>query len=192
LKQSYAWEAYRNVSLLGEIAMGSLQQFVPKSDVPTLVVYNTLNWSYSGIAKVYIDHQQLPTDKDFEIVDKEGRVMPAQASEVRRDGTYWNVYVKDIPALGYAQYYIRVKNAPRKQLLKETKFTNPRVENQWYTIDFDARRGVINKLYDKELGKQLLAEKPEWALGEFIYELMDKRSTMERFQMPQFLRRSPE
>ena len=192
LKQSYVWEAYRNVSLLGEIAMGSLQQYVPKLEVPTLVVYNTLNWSYSGIAKVYIDHQQLPTDKDFEIVDKEGRVMPAQASEVRRDGTYWNVYVKDIPALGYAQYYIRVKNAPRKQLLKETKFTNPRVENQWYTIDFDARRGVINKLYDKELGKQLLAEKPEWALGEFIYELMDKRSTMERFQMPQFLRRSPE
>ena len=192
LKQSYVWEAYRNVSLLGEIAMGSLQQYVPKLDVPTLVVYNTLNWSYSGIAKVYIDHQQLPTDKDFEIVDKEGRVMPAQASEVRRDGTYWNVYVKNIPALGYAQYYIRVKDAPRKQLLKETKFTNPRVENQWYTIDFDARRGVINKLYDKELGKQLLAEKPEWALGEFIYELMDKRSTMERFQMPQFLRRSPE
>ena len=192
LKQSYVWEAYRNVSLLGEIAMGSLQQYVPKLEVPTLVVYNTLNWSYSGIAKVYIDHQQLPTTHDFEIVDKEGRVMPAQASETRSDGTYWNIYVKDIPALGYAQYYIRVKDTPRKKLVKETKFTNPRVENQWYTIDFHPYKGVITKLYDKELGKQLLTENAEWALGEFIYELMDKRSTMEQYKMPQFFRRSPE
>ena len=192
LKQSYAWEAYRRVSLLGEVAMGALQQFTPKVSNPSLVVYNTLNWAYSGIAKVYIDHQQLPTDKDFEIVDEKGRVMPAQASESRRDGTYWNVYVKDIPALGYAQYYIRVKNTPRKQLLKETKLTNPRVENQWYSIDFNARKGTISKLFDKELGKQLLAEKPEWEMGEFIYEIIDSRRPMEQYRKPQFLRRSPE
>ena len=192
LKQSYAWEAYRRVSLLGEVAMGALQQFTPKVSNPSLVVYNTLNWAYSGIAKVYIDHQQLPTDKDFEIVDEKGRVMPAQASESRRDGTYWNVYVKDIPALGYAQYYIRVKNTPRKQLLKETKLTNPRVENQWYSIDFNARKGTISKLFDKELGKQLLAEKPEWEMGEFIYEMIDSRRPMEQYRKPQFLRRSPE
>lgn len=192
LKQSYAWEAYRRVSLLGEVAMGALQQFTPKVSDPSLVVYNTLNWAYSGIAKVYIDHQQLPADKDFEIVDEKGRVMPAQASESRRDGTYWNVYVKDIPALGYAQYYIRVKDAPRKPLVRETKFTNPRVENQWYTIDFNARKGTISKLFDKELGKQLLAEKPEWEMGEFIYEMIDSRRPMEQYRKPQFLRRSPE
>lgn len=192
LKQSYAWEAYRRVSLLGEAAMSALQQFTPKVSVPSLVVYNTLNWAYSGIAKVYIDHQQLPTNKDFEIVDAKGSVMPAQPSEVRRDGTYWNIYVKDIPALGYAQYYIRVKDAPRKQLVKETKFTNTHVENEWYTIDFNARKGTITKLFDKELGKQLLAEKPEWEMGEFIYELIDSRRPMEQYKRPQFLRRSPE
>ena len=192
LKQSYAWEAYRRVSLLGEAAMSALQQFTPKVSVPSLVVYNTLNWAYSGIAKVYIDHQQLPTDKDFEIVDAAGRVMPAQPSEVRRDGTYWNIYVKDIPALGYAQYYIRVKDAPRKQLVKDTKLTNTRVENEWYTIDFNTRKGTITKLFDKELDKQLLAENPEWEMGEFIYELIDSRRPMEQYKKPQFLRRSPE
>ena len=192
LKQSYAWEAYRRVSLLGEVAMGALQQFIPKVSVPSVAVYNTLNWSYSGIAKVYIDHQQLPTDKDFEIVDGKGQVVPAQALESRRDGTYWNIYVKDIPALGYAQYYIRVKDAPRKQLTKATKLQSPHVENEWYAIDFNARKGTISKLYDKELGKQLLAEKPDWEMGEFIYEIIDKRGHMEKFRRPQSIRRSPD
>ena len=43
LKQSYAWEAYRHSGLLGEATMGILQSFVPKSDVPSIVVFTTLN-----------------------------------------------------------------------------------------------------------------------------------------------------
>lgn len=96
LKQSYAWEAYRHSGLLGEATMGILQSFVPKSDVPSIAVFNTLNWSYSGIAKAYVDHQILPKDKAFEIVDAAGNVIPAQAGESRSDGTYWNFYVKDV------------------------------------------------------------------------------------------------
>lgn len=43
LKQSYAWEAYRHAGLLGETVMGLLQSFVPKTDVPSVAVFNTLN-----------------------------------------------------------------------------------------------------------------------------------------------------
>ena len=79
LKQSYAWEAYRHAGLLGETVMGLLQSFVPKTDVPSVAVFNTLNWSYSGIAKVYIDHQLLPRDKVFEIYGCVGALgVPAQ------------------------------------------------------------------------------------------------------------------
>ena len=66
LKQSYAWEAYRHAGLLGETTMGLLQAFVPKTRVPSIAVFNTLNWTYSGVARVYIDHQMLPKDKAFE------------------------------------------------------------------------------------------------------------------------------
>ena len=100
---------------------GILQSFVPKSDVPSIAVFNTLNWSYSGIAKAYVDHQILPKDKAFEIVDTAGNVIPAQAGESRSDGTYWNFYVKDVPALGYAQYYIKVKDAPRPEIQGATE-----------------------------------------------------------------------
>lgn len=192
LKQSYAWEAYRHSGLLGEATMGILQSFVPKSDVPSIAVFNTLNWSYSGIAKAYVDHQILPKDKAFEIVDTAGNVIPAQAGESRSDGTYWNFYVKDVPALGYAQYYIKVKDAPRPEIQGATDLKETHVENPWYAIDFNTRKGTIRKLCDKDLNKQLVTPDAEWEMGEFIYEIIDSRHPMEQYRAPQFLRRRPE
>ena len=192
LKQSYAWEAYRHTGLLGETTMGLLQAFVPKADVPSIAVFNTLNWSYSGIARMYIDHQILPKEKAFEIVDASGNIIPAQPGESRSDGTYWNIYVKDVPALGYAQYYIKVKDEARPETLQAEKLENVKVENPWYIIEFNKGKGTIKSLFDKELCKQLLTENAEWELGEFIYEIIDSRHPMERYTAPQFLRRRPE
>ena len=192
LKQSYAWEAYRYAGLLGENTMGLLQSFVPKANVPLIAVFNTLNWSYSGIAKVYIDHQILPKEKAFRIVDEAGHEIPAQAGESRSDGTYWCLYVKDVPALGYARYRVEVLDEPRPAVVAADKLADKRVENEWYTIDFDPSRGTIHQLYDKALGKPLLSADAEWEMGEFIYEIIDSRHPMEKYTAPQFLRRRPE
>ena len=70
--------------LLGETVMGLLQSFVPKTDVPSVAVFNTLNWSYSGIAKVYIDHQLLPRDKFLKLRMRRGAAfLPRLARAVR-------------------------------------------------------------------------------------------------------------
>lgn len=192
LKQSYAWEAYRHSGLLGEITMGLLQSFVPKAELPSVVVFNTLNWSYSGLAKAYIDHQVLPADKAFEIVDAQGNLVPAQAGEKRSDGTYWSLFVKDVPAFGYAQYYIKVKNEARPAVVASSGLDNSHVENTWYAIDFNTQKGTISKLFDKELNKDLVTPGAEWELGEFIYETIDSRHPMEQYRAPQFTRLRPE
>jgi len=192
LKQSYAWEAFRRSGMTGEVAMGLLQTYVPKAETPSIAIFNTLNWSYSGIAKAYIDHQIIPRDKKFEIVDANGKVVPAQAGASRSDGTYWSIYVTDIQAMGYAQYYIRVKDEPRETVVSATELKQPRVENNWYTIDFNPRKGTISSLFDKELGKQLVDTDAEWQLGEFVYEIIDSRRPMEQYRKPQFIRRPPE
>lgn len=192
LKQSYAWEAHRHSGLLGEVTMGLLQSFVPKTAYPSIAVFNTLNWTYSGIAEAYIDHQVLPADKAFEIVDAAGNIVPAQAGERRSDGTYWSLYVKDVPAFGYAQYYIKVKDAPRPAVETSSSLDQPHIENAWYAIDFNKRKGTISKLFDKEQQEDLLTPNAEWELGEFIYEIIDSRHPMEQYRAPQFIRRSPE
>lgn len=192
LKQSYAWEAYRHTGLLGEVTLGLLQSFVPKAADPSVVVFNTLNWAYSGLAKVYIDHQILPKDKDFEILDADGQVVPAQAGESRSDGTYWSLYVKDVPPLGYAQYVVKVKDAPRPEPAIASALEQTHVENAWYAFDFNLQKGTISGWFDKELNQPLLAPEAEWELGEFIYEIIDNRHPMEQYRAPQFLRRRPE
>lgn len=192
LKQSYAWEGYRRSGQLGEMTMGLLQAFIPKAATPSVAVFNTLNWTYSGLAKVYIDHQILPAGKDFEIVDHQGNPIPAQAGERRSDGTYWSLYVKDVPAFGYAQYYIKVKDAPARELAAASKLESRQVDNAWYILDFNPSKGTISRLYDKELGKELLTPNAEWELGEFIYEIIDSRHTMEQYKTPNSFRRRPE
>jgi hypothetical protein len=190
LKQSYAWEAYRRSGLLGEVAMGLLQTYIPRTNTPSIVIFNPLNWSYSGIARAYIDHQILPRNKKFEILDADGRALPAQAGESRSDGTYWSIYVKDIPALGYAQYTVNVKDGPADMPDVQTSLTQ--AENDWYTIDFNPQKGTVGKLFDRELGKSLITPGAQWELGEFIYEIIDSRRPMEQYREPQFLRRPPE
>lgn len=192
LKQSYAWEAYRRSGLVGEVAMGLLQSYIPKAETPSVAVFNTLNWSYSGIAKAYIDHQILPRNKAFEIVDTYGNVIPAQAGESRSDGTYWALYVKDVPALGYSQYYIKVKDEPREEFVSAQILEKKQIENNWYTIVFNPEKGTISRLFDKELNKEILTSGAEWELGEFIYETIDSRHPMEQYRAPQFTRRRPE
>ena len=125
-------------------------------------------------------------------MDAAGNVIPAQAGESRSDGTYWNFYVKEVPALGYAQYYIKVKDAPRPEIQGTTELKETHVENPWYAIDFNTRKGTIRKLCDKDLNKQLVTPDAEWEMGEFIYEIIDSRHPMEQYRAPQFLRRRPE
>lgn len=181
LKQSYAWEASRCSGMLGEATTGILQEFVPKADVPSIVVFNTLNWSHSGLITTYIDYELLPFDKEFEIVDAAGNVIPTQIrNTLRGRSSYWTLYVKDVPALGYAQYYIKVKDTPRAKAVVKTNLDKTLVENPWYTINFNKQKGTITKLFDKELNKQLLTPNAEWELGEFIYEIIDNRKALNK------------
>ena len=92
--------------------------------------------------------------------------------------------MKEVPALGYAQYYIKVKDAPRPEIQGTTELKETHVENPWYAIDFNTRKGTIRKLYDKDLNKQLVTPDAEWEMGEFIYEIIDSRHPMEQYRAP--------
>jgi hypothetical protein len=199
LKQSYAWEAYRRSGLLKEIALGLLQEYVPRQETPSILVFNPLNWAYDGLATVYIDHQILPDDREFEITDYQGNTVPAQVGQNFSDGAYWSVYVKNLPPLGYAQYYIRVKDAPapKQEEMKELKQTH--IENQWYAVDFNPDKGSISRLFDKELNQPLLTPGATWEMGELIHETLPERRMLEIGHVeqklsvkPEFTRRPPE
>ncbi|MDR1817639.1 MAG: hypothetical protein LBR07_05595, partial [Puniceicoccales bacterium] len=215
IKQSYVWDAVRRTGVLTENATGLLQTFTPPATVPTLVVFNPLNFAFTGITRVFLDQQIVPHGRDFEITDAAGNRVPAQFDGERwSDGAYWNVFVKNVPPLGFAQYKITVKKERAKRPFSVRKMTYTIGENQFYRFQFNRERGTLISLYDKELKRELLtrntpqktpaAAPAAWEFGQFIYETIDNREKTvngcptcrggykKNFKQPDFKRRAPE
>ena len=187
LKESYAWEAFKRTRMIGEEVMGRLQSKLHKTNVPSMTVFNTLNWKRSGLATVYIDHQILPKDGEFRFVDRAGNEAPAQAFSHRSDGTQWGIWVKDIPAFGFKTYRLELSEGYIEPVEVEQS-ENAVLENDWYRIRVDSRLGAVTSLYDKRNDTELVDGKTKWKLGAFIYERLGNRSQMEAFTLNDYKR----
>lgn len=185
LKESYAWEASRRVASLGEDVMGLLQSSFKREPEASMIVFNSLNWKRSGFVTVYIDHQLVPRGTTAGIFDNEGNCLPAQAVSSRSDGTYWLIWLKDIPAFGYRKYLIRPVSgtADMPQANHGTV-----LENKWYKIVPDLAKGTIASLFDKELSLELADPSSQYGLAEFILEKLANRSQMESRRLDAFER----
>ncbi|NOS70849.1 MAG: glycosyl hydrolase family 38 [Verrucomicrobia bacterium] len=174
-KASYVWSAVKDSNLLREEAFGLLQDYLPRAEVPTLAVCNTLNWPRSGLVRVFIDHEMLPPDRAFRILDG-AQPVAVQAMERRSEGTYWALWVQDVPPLGYKILRIETSDQPR---VKETPGADSlTLENEFYKLALDADKGAIKSLVDKETGKELVDQTVAWGLGQCIYETMPTRHDM--------------
>ncbi len=186
LKESYAWEAVRRTASLGEAAMGLLQSMFEREQEPSLVVFNTLSWKRSALATVYIDHQIVPRGMRAGIYDHDGNRMASQPLSSRSDGSYWAVWVSDLPAFGYKKYLIRpepeetVPSLPQhEEIVSVPSHRDNILENRWYRIVTDNSSGIIKSIYDKELSRELVDTGAQHAMGEFILEQLGNRSQME-------------
>jgi hypothetical protein len=187
LKESYAWEAERRTASLGEDAMGLLQSMFKREKEPSLIIFNTLNWKRSGMSVIYVDHQIVPRGNRAGIFDTEGNSLPAQALSHRADGTYWAVWVNDIPAFGFKKYLIRPLTLENSRI---SHYVPASFENKWYRIVPDYDRGTIISWYDKELSMELVDKECEYGMAEFILEQLGNRSQMEQKRLIDF-KRSP-
>ncbi len=187
LKESYAWEASRRAKMLGEETMGLLQSHFVREKDPVLLVFNTLNWKRSGLFTVYIDHQIIPRDTHFELLDESGNKAFAQTVERHSDGTYWAIWANDVPAFGFKKYFIKVDNG---EVWKENvAFEDHKIlENDWYRIEIDEQKGRVISMRDKELNRELVDQSSLYKLGEFIYEKLDNRAQMEAFKLDNYTR----
>ncbi len=178
-KGSYAWEAVKRSASLREEGMGLIQQYLPRAAVPTITVFNSLNWSRSGLVVVYIDHEMLDGGRQFQLIDEADRVAEAQLVGSREDGSYWGIWVENVPPIGYKTY--RITQTGEARTMPGKWDFNGLFENEFYKFEINQQRGTVQSLVDKELGNELVDPKCPWQLGEFIYEQLDNRSQMERF-----------
>ncbi len=177
-KSAFIWDAVKKSRLLREKIMGSFQPYILKSDVPTIVIFNTLNWRRTGLVTVFIDHQILPENRDFKILDYNGNEVKTQKFEIRLEGTYWGLWVRDLPAMGYRIFRVEVGNESR--ITKPNCKFNNIIENEFYKIILN-KKGLVKSIFDKQLREELLDKNSQYSFGEFIYEELENRHQLERF-----------
>ncbi|MBI2422645.1 MAG: hypothetical protein HYV27_07430 [Candidatus Hydrogenedentes bacterium] len=174
-KSSYVWSAVKDAGLVREEALGVLQSRLPRVDVPTMAVFNTLNWARSGLVEVFIDEDILPRDRAFRIVDPEdGTALAAQALRNRSEGTYWAIWVKNVPPLGYKSFRIEVSDQPAPgapDAVPQAAF----LENAWYRLDVDPVTGGLLRLLDKQTMSPLVDETASWRFGQILRETLPDR-----------------
>lgn len=191
MKESYAWEAARRTNMLTEAALGLLQSNFAREAVPSLLVFNTLNWKRSGWFKVYIDHQILPRHAPFRITDSHGNIAKAQPIERLSDGTYYAIWVDDVPAFGFKKYHILPDLHHDATPVTRSELPE-KMENDYYSLKFDTATGTIKSLIDKLLGKELIDSLAPFPFGTWIHETLGNRTQMEQRKLTDFQRLLPD
>ncbi len=199
IKESYAWEAYRRSKMINEEALGLLNDYIGKEPEPSLIVYNTLNWERNGLINLFIDHQQIPLGMQMRLIDQEGKKYPAQIVKPWHGGSYWSIWVNDIPAFGFKKFTLELfdKNEDHKKTHSQGTSHNHQssmnysiegsgisYDNRWYSVSMDKNKGVITQIYDKDLKKTLVDENSKYDLGEFILEKLGGREQLQNQMLP--------
>ena len=178
-KSSYVWSANQQANLLREKAIGLVQPYVELPKAPSVTVFNTLNWLRSGIAEVFIDHDMLPLNGKYHLVDHQGKPVPAQLLKSRSEGSYWALWVQNIPPMGYTTFKIQKLDQPSVMRTKRIPISKV-IENDYYKIVVDTNNQGLTSIFDKQLKKELVDPSAKYKLGSFIYELLENRGALER------------
>lgn len=176
MKSAYAWEAAKKSSLLQEKALAFLEPALNKSDLPTIAVFNTLNWKRSGLVHLFMEYGIVPEDKTFTISGPGGEEIPWQVYERRMEGAYYGLWVEDVPAMGYLTLQVNV--GEESKAVKPPRL--PGFENDYYSVTLDPEQGIITGIYDKALKLELVDRHDSLSLGHFIYEELANRHDLER------------
>ncbi len=176
MKSSYAWEAAKKSHALEEKAMAFIEPTIPKSDNPTIAVFNTLNWKRSGLVELFIQNEVIPEGNEIRILDSENNEIPYHRYEQRMEGAYFGLWVEDIPPMGYKTLKV-VKSDGE---MKESMPRNDNFENDFYKVEIDGKNAIVTSIIDKELSLELLDSADTLSLGQFIYEQLNNRHELER------------
>jgi len=143
-----------NMSLLGR-ATGA--------NGPRVVVFNSLPWARDGIVSVDAPPGKFPGLKDV----ASGVTVPVEV-----EGEAIRFVAQDVPPMGYRTYVPAEKVEADAGLAADDK--SAAIENRWYRVQVNSSRGVITSILDKRSGRELVDNRSEYGLGQYLYERLDQ------------------
>ncbi len=129
---------------------------IPDRDLIPLVVFNTLSWPRTDIARLDISG---PPSGDFKVFDENENQVPAQKD--CRDGKCQLCFLaEDIPPIGYRVFYMKKGEASLERGVRAEEIAGEMViENELLRVKIDKTTGWLSSLLDKSLEREMLAGK---------------------------------
>jgi hypothetical protein len=125
-----------------------------------VIVFNQTGWNRKDVVSL---EREFPPGATQHVTLSHGKnPIPLQFTRVARhnDGslkTVKAIFIDEIPALGYKVYHLNPADAPADFKGKSVlSASSSRLENNYYTIDFDARHGGMTRILDKQLGVEMI------------------------------------
>ncbi|NPD48147.1 glycoside hydrolase family 38 C-terminal domain-containing protein [Lentimicrobium sp. S6] len=176
VKSSYVWDAWKKTASLKEQAWTLFESHIETSKLPSIVVANTLNWRRSGMIDLFIENSIISEGQDFVILNEKGEELEVREYDRRQEGAYYHIWVDDIPEMGFKTFII---HTGVKSSLQD-KRNSTVFENEFYKLQLDSDKGLVNSIFDKELQLELVDTADTFGLGQVIYEQLDNRHELER------------
>ncbi|OQB37416.1 MAG: hypothetical protein BWY06_02378 [Candidatus Latescibacteria bacterium ADurb.Bin168] len=183
-KASYVWQGVQNSALVREEALGYLAPLSDAAMQPVARVYNTLNWTRTEPARLFIPFDVVPRGYAVKITDPDtGAACPAQVvcerpgdrpketvlAYDRPAGRFVTFMAPAVPALGWKDFRIETgpeedEDAPAEPLDIRT------IENRWFSLALDDRTASVVSLRHRPTGRELVDTESQWRLGQVIFE----------------------
>ena len=118
-----------------------LEGMVESGDEDLLIIENDLNWTRNDVISI---------DKRGDFFDSEGKSIPAQAGA---DGLT-HLLIHNIASMGHKSISF-VENSLAPAASEPISY---KIENRFYQVEIDEVHGGINRIYDKENKREVIAE----------------------------------
>jgi alpha-mannosidase len=165
-KDEYAAESRQAVNAL---AKASLSQIANQIHMPSssLVVFNSLSWTRSGLVELDLDNDATLT----EYPDK----TPVPFEVLHEGPGYRHIrfLAKDVPSMGFRCYWLQIHHGenvePPGTPNASTEAPSDVVENQYYRVQVETSSGAIKSIFDKQLQRELVDSASPYRFNQYVY-----------------------
>ena len=164
-KDEYAAESQQAVNAM---AKSSLSQIANQIHMPSssLVVFNSLSWSRSGLVEIDLD-----TNKTLA---EYGGKAPVSFEILHEGPGYRHVrfLARDVPAMGFKCYSVVAQNSsakPPSTTMKESTTATDMIENVYYRVQADPVSGAVKSILDKDANRELVDTRSPYKFNQYVY-----------------------
>jgi hypothetical protein len=149
-------------------AIAQFKQLITTRQDSTVVVFNPLNASRSGLATLPLSGSQ-----QWRITDNtSGKEM---VSQLMPDGSV--IFLAEgVPSLGYRTYHL-TQDSRVESPATSTTGNEGAIENEFYRIQIDDGTGAISSILDKRRNLELVDQTSEYKFNQYLYQRIDSAFT---------------